>query len=330
MISSRREIVDSILAATRQTRAQVGPIVEDMLNLTLTEINDPGWAFTKNYNHVWSWLKQKTTFNTTANQEDYILAREIDRISMMRQVESPRKLIYVTDEEFYRAEPNPERTGNPELYRVWENEGVATRLAVADTINVVSDSLSDAGSDSYTVTVLGYSGGLLTSEVFTLNGTTRQDGSVSFDAREIYISKRAATNGIITVTEDSGSTTLLTMGKEERNPRFKVVSLFPIPSAEITIYVDYYVSIRQLANDSDVPNMPSKWHWVVRQGTLAKLLVEYLKDPILGPLAQSYYKAGVRAMVASDSIEPDLIQHLSPSADSFPFIRQRRSEDVIA
>lgn len=324
MISSRREIVDSVLSITRQERSQIGSLVEDFINLTLNEINEPGWAYKfKNFTHLWSWLKRKSTFDTVASTTDYVLAREIDKVAILRQTETPIKLQQVPDDQFFRYIPNPVATGNPRYYRLWENEGVSTRLATADTVDVVSSSASDAGSADYTVTVMGYdSNGVLQTDTYQLNGTTKVSGTTTFAARAIFVSKRAATNGDITVT--AGSTSLLVLGKNERAPKFKVISLYPQPSSAITMNIEFYTRIPELVNDSDVPAFDRKWHYVVRMGTLAKVY-QYLNKDESWIAMQGMYADAVRGMVSADKTEPDLVRHLDPRRDKFGLSHQVRS-----
>src|SRR3990167_7210008 len=131
-VASRKEIRDSVLDTTRQENVQIGLLVND-------------------FNHLWSWLKSKTTFSTVASQEDYVLGREVDKIALLRQTTSPTRLLRMTDEQFYKRDANPTATGNPLLYRTWEVDGVSTRLTTADTIDVVSSSASDAGSSELAV-----------------------------------------------------------------------------------------------------------------------------------------------------------------------------------
>lgn len=311
-VSSRREIVDNVLDTTRQERSQIGSLTEEYLNLTLNEINCPGWAFPrKNYNYQWNFLREKTTFSTVSGTSDYVLPREIEEIASITQRATPIRLSQIDRRDFNTFVPDPSNhNGNPRGYMLWENEGVSTALATADTIDVVSSSASDAGSSDYTVTVVGYdSNGILQSEVYTLNGKTAVSGTQTFAAREIYVSKRSKTNGNITITENSGGTTLVVLGKEERAPRFKVITLHPIPSSAITMYVEYNTRIRELTNDSDVPNFNDKWHYVVRLGTLAKVF-QYLNKEQNFIATHQMYAAGVRAMVAADKTNPDLVRHL--------------------
>jgi len=72
------------------------------------------------------------------------------------------------------------------------------------------------------------------------------------------------------------------------------------------IYIEYYTRIRQLVNDTDVPDIDEKWLWVVRLGAIAKVYA-YQKADEKMVSTQAMYAAGVRAMVKSDSSESDYI-----------------------
>ncbi len=328
-VSSRKEIRDSVLDHTRQNNAQIGSLVNDFINLSLNEINDPGWAFPrKNFNHLWSWLRKKDTISVSA--EDAVLPRDVDKIALVRQTDTPVKLLQLTDEKFYKVVPNPTATGNPRFYRIWERDGVSTRLAAADTIDVVSSSASDAGSAELAVSVTGYDANdILITEAYQLNGTTTVSGTKTFAARDLYVTKQKNTTGDVTVTENSGGTTLVVLGATERAAKFKVISFYPIPTSATTIYLEYFTTIPELENDSDVPLFDRKWHWVVRMGAVAKVY-QYLNKESDFLSTQNMYASGVRSMVASDRTRPDLLTHLTPSKPFFPFIHQVRSEDVVA
>lgn len=306
-VSTLKQLRDQVLATSKQDNTQIGTYVNDFINLTLQEINSPGWAFRNENHHLWSFLKRKTTFTTTSGTSDYVMERDVDKIGIMRQTSTPAKINAITDELFFKYNPNPTSQGNPLVYREWESSGLSTRLTSADTINMSSSSANDGSS--FTVTVLGYVSGRLTSEVFTLNGTSSVTGSVTFDAREIFISKSGNTTGNITVVKNTGSTTLLVIGKEEVSPRFKVVSLYPIPSSTLTIYLEYYKAIRELVNDSDAPEFHQKYHYVVRLGALAKVY-QFLGKTEDFNSANAVYAQAIRSMVANDKSSPDLITQL--------------------
>lgn len=306
-VSTLKQLRDQVLATSKQDNTQIGTFVNDFINLTLQEINSPGWAFRNERHHLWSFLKRKTTFTTVAGTSDYVMERDVDKIAIMRQTSTPAKISAVTDEQFFKYNPDPTSQGNPLIYREWEVSGLSTRLTSADTINVSSSSANDGSS--FTVTVLGYVSGRLTSEVFTLNGTSSVVGTVTFDAREIFVSKSGNTTGNITVVRNTGSATLLVIGKEEVSPRFKVVSLYPIPSSTLTIYLEYYKAIRELVNDSDVPEFHQKYHYIVRLGALAKVF-QFLGKTEDFNSANAVYAQAIRSMVANDKSSPDLITQL--------------------
>lgn len=328
---SRREIVDSVLNTTRQNRTQIGDLVNEFVNLTLNEINDPGWAMPKgSFSHLWSFLRRKTTFATVSGTEDYVLPRDLDKVSILRQTSSPTKLIQIPDEKFFELVPNPTATGNPQWYRLWEQEGVSTRLAAADTIDVLSSSSSDSGDSTLTVSVSGYdSNGIWRVNTYQLNGTTAVAGTTSFAAREIYVAKQKTTTGSITVRRNSNSATLVVIGPEERAPKFKVVTLYPEPSSALTMYLEYFTRIPILDKDSQSPAFDERWHYVVRLGAMAKVY-QYLKEEANFLAAQGIYSSAVRSMVEADRYNPDLVEHMKARVNKEPVLHLKRSDDVIA
>lgn len=328
-VSSRKEIRDNVISTTNQNSTQIGDLVNDYINLTIQEINNPAIAFRDNTHHLWSWLRRKTTFSTVASTAEYVLPREVDYISILRQTTSPQKLIALTDEFFLKRVPDPTTTGNPLYYREWETEGVSTRLSSATSLNVVSSSSSDSGSSQLSVSIVGYVGGILTNETYQLNGTTTVSGSKTFQAREIFVSKQKDTTGDISIKKNSDSSTILTLGAKERNPRFKVISLYPIPSSVMTVYLEFYTTIRELTDDSDVPQFNQKWHYIVRLGTLAKVYQKLNKTEDFNS-TQALYMSALRSMVAADKTSPDLIEYMEGRYNVMPAIWLQRSTDAIA
>ena len=216
-MQTRLEIRNNLKNTTGET--QIDSLIDEFINITLQEINDPAWA-NKGYDHLWTFNHRKDSFTTDSGTEFYQLPRDLDKISLIRQTASPIKLRRVTERNFHRAIPDPTATGNPRWYRTWDEEGVSVRLAEDDTIDIVSSSTADGSS--FKVSIVGYDdNGISQSEELTLNGTTVVTGSITWDAgRPLRVSKSAQTAGDITVTENSGGTTLVIVGQEERSPRF--------------------------------------------------------------------------------------------------------------
>jgi len=327
-VSSRKEIRNHCMKITDTQGSAMESLVNDFINESLNEVNDPGWAFRKEFQHNWSFLRRKTSFSTAASTTDYLLPRDVDRVALLRQETTPVKLRQVTDRRFYEADAKRDETGNPYWYRMWEVSGVSTKLAVADTVDIVSSSTSDTGNTSLNVTVWGYVDGIIRTETYRLTGTTTVSGSLTFDADDIFVSMQTDTTGTVTVSENSGGTTLITLSPTERTPIVKVVSLYPIPDSAITMYVEYFTRIRELSNDSDTPQFDPKWHHIIVKGTLTKIYQHLGKEIEKGSML-GMYKSSIRGMVKSDMAVDDYIPRLKrhfPIMDIIPVYRS--TDDV--
>ena len=316
---TRSEIRTAVNNRTRETG--INTIINDMINNTLQEIQSPGWAFSaqqrRTHQHYWNFNKRKATLATVANQEDYELPRDVDKIYLIRQITSPTVLRFIEDRDFYLQIPYPTASGNPFWYRIFEETGVAVVLSTDDKVTIVSSSTSDT---TQTISVVGYASadGIKDSETISLNGTTTVNGTKTWKAgKALRISKSAKTVGTVSIKEfTTPYTTILTLGPEDKSAYFRIVSFYPIPSAVITMYLEYFTRIRIMANDSDTPDIPEEWHWVIEQGAVAKVLA-YRENEAGTIVAQKLYAEGVLAMIESDKQQPDLIKYMgSNKADS--------------
>jgi len=330
MPSSRKEIRDHAMAITDTQGSAMESLVNDFINDTLNEINDPGWAFAprKELQHNWSWLRRKYEFDTVSGTTDYVMPRDVDRIAILRQETTPIKLRQVIDRRFYLIDAKRDESGNPKVYRLWEVSGVSTKLGTADTVDVVSSSSSDSGDADLAVTVWGYVSGIIRDETYALNGTTDVAGTLTFDANDVFVSKQKNTTGTITVKENSGGTTLVVLAPNDRNPLFKVVSLYPQPDSDIAMYLEYYTRIRELTNDSDVPQFDSKWHHIVTKGVIAKIY-QHLGKETEKQSSVAMYRSATRSMVASDQAVDDYTPTLIRHFPIYPYIPIHRSKDDI-
>ena len=106
-VMTRSEIRTAVNNRTRETG--INTIINDMINNTLQEIQSPGWAFSsqqrRTHQHYWNFNKRKTTLATVASQEDYELARDVDKIYLIRQITSPTVLRFIEDRDFYLQIP---------------------------------------------------------------------------------------------------------------------------------------------------------------------------------------------------------------------------------
>jgi len=184
--------------------------------------------------------------------------------------------------------------------------GVAVQISTDCEIDVVSDN----ADDTQNVTVEGLDeNGIFRRETCTLAGTEKQEGSITF-SKILQVSKSAASTGIITVTEDDENTAIVTLMPWERAPRFKTISLYPIPSTDDVVhYLEYITRLKELVNDQDVPNLDTKWLFLIREGALAKVYQYQNKENPYG-VAMGIFRAGLKRMQKEDILNIDYIPHL--------------------
>ncbi len=312
MLKTFDEQTDYVASIVNDTGIET--IIERALNLTQAEI----WT-----EAPWTFKRRKTTFSTVASQEDYNLDEEVDEIRLLRQRTSPAKLLHVPDHIFYelQADPEGQSTGIPRYYRLWEETGFGTNLAVADTIYVSSSSSSDGSG--FNVRVVGRdSNGLVVAETLTLNGTTSVTSSTTWQAAGLMqISKSAQTTGTITCYRTTGATVLSRISPEETAPRFKRLSLYPIPSSVLTMYLEYDERLRLLVHDTDVSQIDHKWMWLLIEGTLAKVW-KYKQHEFNAQASQQLYERGVRKMRAQSERNLDYIPSLRCRDEALTGVRR--------
>ena len=297
-----KNIRDDLASTVRDT--QISSLLTSFINTTGLEAH----LF-----HPWTYLRRKQTFATVASTEDYTLDSEVDRIAVLRQITTPTRLIYLPDHVFYQYVVDPENqgSGNPEIYRLWEETGFSTALAADDTVYVSSSSASD--TSAFTVRIVGRnSSGEVVSETLTLNGTSSVTSTTTWDAAGLMsISKSASTTGTITCYRTTGATVLSEMEPDNLAPRFKRISLYPIPSAVVTMYLEYYERYRYLIHDTDIPQMDSQWTWVLREGALAKAW-EYKQNEQLFLAHRAIFQQGLLQMRSQDERNVDYVPVLQP------------------
>jgi len=296
------QIRDNIARTVRDN--QIDSLIFSFMNLTGMEIH----SF-----HTWTWLRRKQTFSTVTNQEDYNIDSEVDRIGFLRQLTTPQKLFYIPDELFYRFLPNPEdkSTGTPRFYRLWAETGFSAQLAADDTVYVVSSNSADGASFNVRIRGRNASGEPI-SESLTLNGTSNVTSSTTFEAGGLFsISKSAATTGTISCRRTTGDTLLAEMEPDNLAPRYKRLSLYPVPSAAITMHLEYYERYLFLVNDTDVPQMDSQNNWVLREGALAKTW-EYKQNEVAAAQHQAIFDRALLMMRRQDDSNRDYIPVIQP------------------
>lgn len=132
--------------------------------------------------------------------------------------------------------------------------------AAGDTQNAYLEGIRTGGY----VTVIG---------PIVLTGTTAKSLSTTLtdiiQVTKFYLSSAAI--GAVSLYEDSGSGTVLaTIPIGETFARYRMVHLYPTPSAAVTYYVDSEVRIEDFINANDEPLIPEEFHGLYSIGARKK------------------------------------------------------------
>lgn len=230
-------------------KSNIGSNIQDTSSAMSTIIgrfiNDTYADFLRRVNH--QAYEHTYTFDTIANQQDYILPANFG------------KELYVFD-----------GTNKKELSRIdlqtlidsfgstFSDAGTAARYMIipsrvqyqpssASVITFVSSSASDTTQQ---VLVRGISDGVEIVETVTLTGTSSAATTNTF-TKVISLSKTAVTVGKVTATSNSGTVNIAVIPPQILDYRIILLRLHPIPSAVVTIYCPYIIAPQPLYNDYD-------------------------------------------------------------------------------
>ena len=90
--------------------------------------------------------------------------------------------------------------------------------------------------------------------------------------------------------------------------------------------MEYYERLHLLTHDTDIPQIDSRWTWVILEGTLAKVW-HYKQKEDAAALSQRNFELGLRLMRQQDERNLDWIPFLQPRIVSQGMIR-RTSDSV--
>lgn len=188
-------------------------------------------------------------------QEEYTLPINSGRIYTLWHEDYgyPYVMSYISDIDFYSLNESLTDKNTPTCFRLWQTSTVLDQPKQSATLTIAS---SDSGDTSKSVTVYGLVGGYPDSETVATNasdGTTSVSTTKSFSYVDKVV-KASSTAGRITVTSDSGNTTIavLPAGDTAGGSEYKKVQIFPFPNRVFPINVLYYQEPVRMVNDSDV------------------------------------------------------------------------------
>lgn len=245
-------------------------------------------------------------------QEEYNLPIQVNtRCFIWHEIDGyPSMLSYVTDQSFYANSGNNTSTGTPTHYRMWGENTVISQPKQGSVINVVSSSTADTAIG---ITIFGIVAGYPDYEVVTLNGTTSAAGSKTFTSVE-RVAKSNSTTGRVTVTADSGNTTVavIPVGDTTSAVKYSKIQLYPLPSAVRPINIQYYKEPYRLVNDGDIHELGADFDEAIILLSTAKLTFENNKDE--GSSFMTLYRDEVRSLRRVNVDKIDFFPKLGRSA----------------
>lgn len=234
-----------------------------LLNETQAEIlSRPGLA---------SLLNGSLTFASVASTPSYALPQGIARLKSLYETTNDTFLTPRSLDWYRRAYPDPTAiTGIPDHYVDLGFTGIAVQPSNASSIFVDSTAAGDTG----TAYLEGYrTGGYFVSKSVTMTGTTAVNISTAITdwvyLTKFYISTAAV--GEVTLHEDaSGGTELARIPLGQTYARYRQIALAPTPSSVITYTCDFEWDPQNMANATDEPLLPPRFHRLIGLGARAK------------------------------------------------------------
>lgn len=235
------------------------------------------------------------TFATVANQTTYALVN-VARILRVYEPNNRRVLREISPDQWRRFSPDPaDVTGTPDSFAWLGLSPVAKQPSNASALFVDSTS----GSDTGTCYLEGETeGGYARSVSVVMTGTTAVNVAASISdwvrVTKFYLSTAAV--GAVTLHEDaSGGTELARIQIGRTTQPYQLIALHPTPSAAVTHYVDYQSDATDLAQNTDVPRLPTEFHDLLIFGAMLREY-EHMDDSRAG-LAAENYRARKRAFL---------------------------------
>jgi hypothetical protein len=155
----------------------------------------------------------------------------------------PLQMKYLVDFDFYKSFTYIYIKYIPNAYRMWGEDMVIEQLRAPSVVSVVN-----------------------------LNGLTAVTTTKTFTSIE-RVAKNAATTGLVTITGNSGNTTIavIPVGNTTSGIQYKKVQIWPLPTTVFPINVQYYKDPYKLVNDYDVHELGGEFDEALILLAVAKL-----------------------------------------------------------
>jgi hypothetical protein len=211
------------------------------------------------------------TFASVASTPTYGLSMGTSRITAITERTNDLRLTMRPFDWYRYQEPDPtSSTGTPTVWVPLGFIAVSQQPAAATGLWAVSTSASDITQTVRLETVR--TGGLLFSGSLAINGTTRvQLGSATTHEQVTKFYLSAAAVGDIQLYDAAVLGNLLaTIPIGQAFSRYEGIALWPTPSAAITYQVDGERNLVDMANGTDEPPFPARFHRCLVEGAIMR------------------------------------------------------------
>lgn len=252
-----------------------------------------------------------TSRNYKIYVDEYNLPAELDAVHQLRHQFSNVPMKKKNLKDFFFEVPDASSMGDPEFYDTIDT-GVENQPIAAGTLSLSSSSASDGSA--FTVLVRGMVSAVKDYEEVTMNGTTAVVTTKSF-SRVDQVIKSAAFTGKLTVTADSGNTTIHTIPPEALQVTRRKLWVYPYPENKIRIYVSGWEELPRLIRAKDVPLISSDLYVQAALVCALQMLGEWSKAGAQLQLAQAQMALEIQKYGASDS---DASFQIIPDTEHYP------------
>lgn len=233
---------------------KVGNNVQDTSPAFLTLVggwlNDRLEEVKRRQNHI-ATSRMDFEVSATGGTEDYILPSDFLSCVSLLDKTNKIQLTEIDSQQWVQGyKDSIDTQGTVNNYLILEDV-VMNQPSSASVITFVS---SDATDTTQNVYVRGVVGNGEDYEVVSLAGTANASTTKQF-TRIYAIGKDSSTAGVVTVTANSGATTVAYISRESLQTRYKKLRLASIPANSLTLEMIYTKNSLPMSQDYDYPDL---------------------------------------------------------------------------
>jgi hypothetical protein len=203
--------------------------------------------------------QREFSLTTVASTSQYGLGPYIKRILNVDDGANDRQVDQITKADYDGLYPGTTSGGDPLKYYILGVYGVNAQPSSASALEFKSDAATDTG----TIRVSGFVGGVYSHESITLNGTTGVSTTKSYTTVERITKLQSATTihiGTVTATSNSAAVTVIVLPYHLDSASHVWVEFYPQPNLARTYTIRAEMNKPPLINDADWPDIDEDFH----------------------------------------------------------------------